>query len=73
MFLGSYYLINLILAVVYMAYEEQQAVSDEEEIVSLHSTPCEINNTKFFCSNSIQFNAMELLTVRACKVNWSNI
>ncbi|XP_076808311.1 sodium channel protein type 3 subunit alpha-like isoform X3 [Clavelina lepadiformis] len=30
--LGSYYLINLILAVVYMAYEEQQAVVDEEEL-----------------------------------------
>uniref|UniRef100_H2ZPT9 Sodium channel protein n=1 Tax=Ciona savignyi TaxID=51511 RepID=H2ZPT9_CIOSA len=33
--LGSYYLVNLILAVVYMAYEEQQAVVEEEELVSL--------------------------------------
>uniref|UniRef100_H2ZPU8 Sodium channel protein n=1 Tax=Ciona savignyi TaxID=51511 RepID=H2ZPU8_CIOSA len=32
--LGSYYLVNLILAVVYMAYEEQQAVVEEEELVS---------------------------------------
>nr|XP_026692353.1 sodium channel protein type 4 subunit alpha B-like isoform X2 [Ciona intestinalis] len=30
--LGSYYLVNLILAVVYMAYEEQQAVVEEEEL-----------------------------------------
>uniref|UniRef100_H2ZPU5 Sodium channel protein n=1 Tax=Ciona savignyi TaxID=51511 RepID=H2ZPU5_CIOSA len=35
--LGSYYLVNLILAVVYMAYEEQQAVVEEEELVSNES------------------------------------
>jgi len=31
--LGSYYLINLILAVVYMSYEEQNAEVEDEELV----------------------------------------
>uniref|UniRef100_H2ZPU0 Sodium channel protein n=1 Tax=Ciona savignyi TaxID=51511 RepID=H2ZPU0_CIOSA len=41
--LGSYYLVNLILAVVYMAYEEQQAVVEEEELSCSEAHSSEID------------------------------
>uniref|UniRef100_H2ZPU7 Sodium channel protein n=1 Tax=Ciona savignyi TaxID=51511 RepID=H2ZPU7_CIOSA len=60
--LGSYYLVNLILAVVYMAYEEQQAVVEEEELVNgyrtSHLVPYEnpLNDAKMPTKSKMQIN-----------------
>lgn len=51
--LGSFYLLNLILAIVAMSYDEQQKQDLEDEEAEEEELVCDCNNFLYWCDRTI--------------------